>query len=407
MRHFFGSFFFLQLVLGRLQVKLDNEPRTFLLEGKILKKKLACCRTREGKKNLFMFLAWYIGIAVGLSIGGSTWLVCRFSSSRFIPVLFALAIVSFSLAMVVGLIVPLDVLLLGPNSKELDTAWIVLFWLAFVLMWLALPLVSEYYSPENGAFTTWQRLGYSLRANTRLFIAMGLVTLVGAIYLHTFEHISWANLAGFAVIASNVWGLVTLVVLAGFGLVDVPRVLWRAQHLNLRRDAICFEAATSAHDRLEEARDTLHHTLVFLQDNDKWQLDADDREARLHLNDMIDVCRAHQLPQQRHAGVCVDLPVFFESPPVSATAMMPRIHAHNTTSIVGHCTLEGTSTRVSRSRYMRQWRYQLVTMFTLYIAAHCGLRGCLPVAHTDMVPDDASDRCAPVGDEMHRSCHTG
>jgi hypothetical protein len=227
-------------------------------------------------------VTWYLGVGGGLTTVGSVWLVRRWAHRRCSLGVRVLVALAWLLAASTGLLVPLAAELSASTDQSV---WTTLYWVSFVLMWFGLPLASGYYNVDNGAWGWRGRLRVALVANARLLAVMALLGACAAVYLHVADRVSWTGLLGWAMAASNVWGLVTFVCLAGFGLVDVPRRLWHARRVSRRRDQICLAATRGAHDRLEETRDDVRQTLAALED----KLETGGRSV--HLEQLCAVCR--------------------------------------------------------------------------------------------------------------------
>lgn len=193
-------------------------------------------------------------------------------------------------AFVICFLVPVDLIPGAGNS--LDTVWSVLFWSSFLLMWLIIPLASGYY--DNGAFTFKQKFKASLRLNGLLFLVVSIIAVIGVIYLRAVSHMSWADLSGLAIAASNTWGLLILVLMAGYGLVEFPRRLWHLSHLARRKEELCY-SATAIEDEADTTRDELHHTLVFLK---QYQIKVDetgDEELQGYYREIMNECREKEI----------------------------------------------------------------------------------------------------------------
>jgi hypothetical protein len=139
-------------------------------------------------------------------------------------------------AFVICFLVPID--LIPGAGDQLDTVWSVLFWISFLLMWFIIPIASGYY--DNGAFTFKQKMKKSLRMNGILFLIAGIIAVIGFIYLRAASSMSLDDISGLAIAASNAWGLLILVIMAGYGLVEFPRNLWNQSHLSRRREEVCY-----------------------------------------------------------------------------------------------------------------------------------------------------------------------
>ena len=193
-------------------------------------------------------------------------------------------------AFVVCFLVPIDLI---PGAGEfLDTVWSVLFWSSFLLMWFIIPLASGYY--DNGAFTFKQKFQASLRFNGLLFLVVGIIAVIGVIYLRAGAHMSWEDLSGLAIAASNTWGLLILVLMAGYGLVEFPRSLWNLSHLSRRKEELCYNAS-AIDDEADTARDELHHTLAFLKLYQNKVDETGDEVLQGYYREILNECREKEI----------------------------------------------------------------------------------------------------------------
>ncbi|RHY90040.1 hypothetical protein DYB31_005924 [Aphanomyces astaci] len=135
------------------------------------------------------------------------------------------------------------------THASLLTGWKLLYWLTFILSWVILPVLIEY--SQSGAFTPQQKLRASVQYLLRhyaVLLATGVALLT---YLVVVDHFTLSGLVGLAMTLSNTYGLLWLIGLLGFGLVNVPRSVWRSAspHDQLRR--IYFRAIQIHDDRVE------------------------------------------------------------------------------------------------------------------------------------------------------------
>lgn len=114
-------------------------------------------------------------------------------------------------------LVPIDLI---PGAEDsLDTVWSILFWLSFLLMWFVIPFMIEYY--DNGGFTFKQKSIASIRSNALFYAICAIIGGLGLIYLLTAAHMTMESVSGLFICISNVWGLIILVFLSGYGLAGV------------------------------------------------------------------------------------------------------------------------------------------------------------------------------------------
>ena len=115
----------------------------------------------------------------------------------------------------------------------LPQLWRVLYWTSQFLTWLVLPLMQSY--TKAGDFTIKGKLKSALINNAIYYGSYLVIAIVLLIYLAAqpgFD-LDWQKLKAIAASASNTWGLFWLVLLLGYGLVDIPRSVWRSALLGL------------------------------------------------------------------------------------------------------------------------------------------------------------------------------
>jgi hypothetical protein len=110
-------------------------------------------------------------------------------------------------------------------SKVLGVCWEVVYWYAFVAMMVLLPFHQEY--ADSGAFTVWAKVRWSLRQNLLFMLFASALGAFGIFVLIASNRLSVDSLVGFAIAASNALGLCLVLLLLGYGLVELPRKIWR------------------------------------------------------------------------------------------------------------------------------------------------------------------------------------
>uniref|UniRef100_A0A8C4HB85 LMBR1 domain containing 2a n=1 Tax=Dicentrarchus labrax TaxID=13489 RepID=A0A8C4HB85_DICLA len=104
----------------------------------------------------------------------------------------------------------------------LPVFWRVVYWTSQFLTWLLLPFMQSY--ARSGAFSRVGKIKTALIENaiyygTYLLIFISLLIYVAA-------HPQWQELQTIGITAANTWGLFLLVLLLGYGLVEIPRSYW-------------------------------------------------------------------------------------------------------------------------------------------------------------------------------------
>ncbi|XP_070689553.1 G-protein coupled receptor-associated protein LMBRD2B-like isoform X2 [Pempheris klunzingeri] len=110
----------------------------------------------------------------------------------------------------------------------LPVFWRVVYWTSQFLTWLLLPFMQSY--ARSGAFSRIGKIKTALIENaiyygTYLLIFISLLIYVTA---HPKWQFTWTELQTIGITAANTWGLFLLVLLLGYGLVEIPRSYWRS-----------------------------------------------------------------------------------------------------------------------------------------------------------------------------------
>lgn len=78
----------------------------------------------------------------------------------------------------------------------------------------------------SGAFTFKQRLVESLKANLKFYAIILATGLVIVIWMAIYNNLGPSALSATMVAAANTYGMLLIVVMLGYGLVEVPRIMW-------------------------------------------------------------------------------------------------------------------------------------------------------------------------------------
>ena len=117
-------------------------------------------------------------------------------------------------------------------KQYLEVFWNVVFWSSQLLTWIILPLLSSYVAA--GEFTIVGKLKKALIENAVIYGTLGILFGVLLIYVVASKHLDGEAIKVLCITSSNTWGLLVLIFLMGYGLVQVPRALWeRSSHTDL------------------------------------------------------------------------------------------------------------------------------------------------------------------------------
>ncbi|GAB4813329.1 hypothetical protein N2152v2_000375 [Parachlorella kessleri] len=172
------------------------------------------------------------------------------------------------------ILVPTDVAttLLGDQPSYLTAWWLAAYWYGFLVQVLVLPIHMEF--TRSGEFTIWDRILQSIRSNLIYYAILLGVALAGLLLLLLTGHLKASNVVGFCIAFSNAYGLIAGIFLLGFGLVAVPKQLWKCADLHgeLRRlehqAGSQAERAVAAHRRLSAAVLTTRKASVLFASHD-------------------------------------------------------------------------------------------------------------------------------------------
>ncbi|KAK2837185.1 hypothetical protein Q5P01_014397 [Channa striata] len=128
----------------------------------------------------------------------------------------------------------------------LPVFWRVVYWSSQFLTWLLLPFMQSY--ARSGAFSRVGKIKTALIENaiyygTYLLIFISLLIYVAA---HPKWKLTWTELQTVCITAANTWGLFLLVLLLGYGLVEIPRAYWLSSSHSYLLDKTYFKVAKMA-----------------------------------------------------------------------------------------------------------------------------------------------------------------
>lgn len=149
-------------------------------------------------------------------------------------------------------------------DKVFPNLWRTVYWSTQFLTWLVMPMMQSY--TKAGEFTVKGKLKSALVDNTIYYGSYLFICGVLLIYL-AFKpgvDLDWSKLKAIASSASNTWGLLLLVLLLGYALVEVPRNLWQNADQLLVLNRTYFKAAKLSSDKCEaeETADDILESLL-------------------------------------------------------------------------------------------------------------------------------------------------
>lgn len=140
--------------------------------------------------------------------------------------------------------------------------WAVLWWGTMILSWLAFPLLSSFF--QAGHFTVWERCVRAIKENIILYAVLGVIGIIAVLFLWKTAQMSRDAFLAFMLSLANAYGLVLTVVLMGYGLVDIPRYLWRKANRTETLRYYCV-MAFKYKEGIETAKEDLLKTLKVVK----------------------------------------------------------------------------------------------------------------------------------------------
>ncbi|XP_069555539.1 G-protein coupled receptor-associated protein LMBRD2B-like isoform X1 [Brachyistius frenatus] len=150
----------------------------------------------------------------------------------------------------------------------LPVFWRVVYWTSQFLTWLLLPFMQSY--ARSGAFSRIGKIKTALIENAIYYGTYFLIFISLLIYVaaHPKWKLTWAELQTISITAANTWGLFLLVLLLGYGLVEIPRAYWLSSSHGYLLAKTYFKVAKVATEKAE-AEENLADVMEEMADIDE------------------------------------------------------------------------------------------------------------------------------------------
>ncbi|CAF1288692.1 unnamed protein product [Didymodactylos carnosus] len=110
------------------------------------------------------------------------------------------------------------------NPTSYEVLWRIIYWTSQFLTWCLLPFMQSIC--QTGEFSVKGKIKYALISNLIYYGSLLLIFGILVIYVAVNYHLDAPNLKVIVVTASTTWGLFLLVLMLGYGLVQVPFTVW-------------------------------------------------------------------------------------------------------------------------------------------------------------------------------------
>ena len=134
-------------------------------------------------------------------------------------------------------------------ENSMQTLWRIVYWTSQVLTWIILPLMQSF--SMAGDFNFTGKLKSALIENTIYYGSFAGIFLVLLIYVAIKVGIDWSGVKIICITASNTWGLFLLVVLLGYGLVEIPRSAFNTSQYHRTLSYFYFKVAKLSAEKCE------------------------------------------------------------------------------------------------------------------------------------------------------------
>lgn len=196
---------------------------------------------------------------------GSTVLLYKFAAPKRVGlVVLAITWYGWLTTLSVVALVPVDVFttLSGTgNVSVILLLWRLSYWSTQLLTWLVIPVLQHF--SVSGAHGVMGRLWYAVNKLWKFYVIVGALAVLGILAAAAFGELELSTLPQLIVTLSNTYGLVAVMALLGYGLVEVPRVLWRRSFPESRLKWHLHRVGRAC-NRLAKASEELEQSLVIV-----------------------------------------------------------------------------------------------------------------------------------------------
>lgn len=130
-----------------------------------------------------------------------------------------------------------------------------------MLTWAVIPILQGY--AISGAFTILGRVWQSLKRLWVFYLIIGALAAAGVLAALAAGQLQVATLPVLVFTLSNTYGLIVLVALLGYGLVEIPRIFWRRSFPEARLKWHYHRVGRAA-EKLTDASDELERVLAIV-----------------------------------------------------------------------------------------------------------------------------------------------
>ncbi|UJR38477.1 hypothetical protein I4U23_031145 [Adineta vaga] len=158
------------------------------------------------------------------------------------------------------------------NPRTYEVLWRIIYWTSQCLTWLVLPFMQSVC--QTGEFYWRGKIRYALRSNLIYYGTLLLIFGVLVIYVAIYYNLTASNFKVTIIAASTTWGLFLLVLMLGYGLVEVPlkvynrsRTFYVLSHVQFKLSQL-YNEKIDIEERLESLVDEVSKLCLQIKYND-------------------------------------------------------------------------------------------------------------------------------------------
>lgn len=144
----------------------------------------------------------------------------------------------------------------------IQSLWDVSYWSTQVLTWLLIPVLQHV--TASGERTVMKKLGYAIAKLWKFYVIVGGLAILGVCTAVAFGKLSVSTLPTLIVLLSNTYGLVAILLLLGYGLVHVPKSMYRSSFEDESQLHLIYYRVGRSFTRFEASAEALHRVLEVM-----------------------------------------------------------------------------------------------------------------------------------------------
>lgn len=205
----------------------------------------------------------FYAVAMSAVAVAVAFLLRKLAAPKVTPVVLAVTYAGWLTSLSVVALVPIDVYtsLAGKDTGALSTLWSISYWSTQVLTWAVVPIMQGY--AISGAFTVLGRVRSSLKRLWVFYLIIGALAAAGVLAALAAGKLKLATLPALVFTLSNTYGLIVIIALLGYGLVEIPRIFWRRSFPEARLKYHYHRVGRAA-ERLTDSSDELEKVLAIV-----------------------------------------------------------------------------------------------------------------------------------------------